>query len=166
MSESIHTLSESIHSVVFGRNFALATLFYIYTQFLITPNSLNHLHLFFLGLKNTEYKFFKIKHFFLESLFSLSHIDLLGCYRDCKFILSRRLIGFDQGFKVKWIISFHLQRAWGSFQPILKSKGIRLPDVALKTRVKRSKECTGIQGFEDSRSTKFKGYLKFGGVFA
>jgi len=23
----------------------------------------------------------------------------------------------------------------------------------------------GIQGFEDLRSTKFKGYLKFGGVF-
>jgi len=31
--------------------------------------------------------------------------------------------------------------------------------------VKSLKECTGIQGFEDSRSTKFKGYLKFGGVF-
>jgi len=31
--------------------------------------------------------------------------------------------------------------------------------------VKSSKGCTGIQGFEDSRITKFKGYLKFGGVF-
>jgi len=30
-------------------------------------------------------------------------------------ILSRRLIGFDQGFKLKWIISFHPQRSWGSF---------------------------------------------------
>jgi len=48
----------------------------------------------------------------------------------------------------------------------LKSNEIRLSDVALKTRVKRSKGCTGIQGFEDSRSTKFKGYLNFGGVFA
>jgi len=31
--------------------------------------------------------------------------------------------------------------------------------------VKSSKGCTSIQGSEDSRSTKFKGYLKFGGVF-
>ncbi len=26
-------------------------------------------------------------------------------------------------------------------------------------------EFEGVQGFKDSRSTKFKGYLKFGGVF-
>jgi len=32
--------------------------------------------------------------------------------------------------------------------------------------VKSSKGCTGNQGFKDSRSTKFKGYLEFGGVFA
>ena len=31
--------------------------------------------------------------------------------------------------------------------------------------MKSSKGCTSIQGSEDSRSTKFKGYLKFGGVF-
>jgi len=31
--------------------------------------------------------------------------------------------------------------------------------------VKSSKGCTGMQGSEDSSSTKFKGYLKFGGVF-
>jgi len=34
---------------------------------------------------------------------------------DCKLVLSRRLTGLNQGFKVKWIISFHLQRDWGSF---------------------------------------------------
>jgi len=34
---------------------------------------------------------------------------------DCKLVLSRRLIRLNQGFKVNWIISFHLQRAWGSF---------------------------------------------------
>jgi len=26
---------------------------------------------------------------------------LLGCYRDYKLVLSRRLIGFDEGFEVK-----------------------------------------------------------------
>ena len=31
--------------------------------------------------------------------------------------------------------------------------------------MKSLKGCTGIQGSKDSRSTKFKGYLKFGGVF-
>jgi len=29
--------------------------------------------------------------------------------------LSRRLIGFNQGFEVNLMISLHLQRAWGSF---------------------------------------------------
>jgi hypothetical protein len=31
--------------------------------------------------------------------------------------------------------------------------------------VKSSSGCRGNQGSKDSRSTKFKGYLKFGGVF-
>jgi len=31
--------------------------------------------------------------------------------------------------------------------------------------MKSSKGCTGNVGFEYSRSTKFKGYLKFGGVY-
>jgi len=30
-------------------------------------------------------------------------------------VLSRRLIGLNPGFKVKWIIPFQLQRAWGCF---------------------------------------------------
>jgi len=32
---------------------------------------------------------------------------------DCKLVLLRKLVGFNQGSKVKWIVSFHLQRAWG-----------------------------------------------------
>jgi len=79
-------------------------------------------------------------------------------------VLSRKLVELNQGSKVKWIISFHLQRSWGFFLIVLPSKGIRLANVASKAWVKSLKGCTGNQGFEDSRSTKFKGYLKFGGV--
>jgi len=53
----------------------------IYSHFLITPKSLNHLQVATI-LSRTQklfvHKFFKIKHFFLESLCTLSHIDLLG----------------------------------------------------------------------------------------
>ena len=52
-SESIHILNESIHSVNFTRNITLDLLFFIYTQFLITPKVLNQLQLFSLGLKNS-----------------------------------------------------------------------------------------------------------------
>jgi hypothetical protein len=66
--------------------------FSIYTHYLITPNSLHHLHLFSLGLKKLfAHTFFKIKHFFLESL----------CLWVCRF--SRVLI---------WIVSWFSQEDW------------------------------------------------------
>jgi len=37
--------------------------------------------------------------------------------------MSRRLIGLNQGFKVNWRISFHLQRSWGFFQIVLDIEG-------------------------------------------
>jgi len=69
---------------------------------------------------------------------------LLGCYRDCKLVLSRKLIGLNQGSKVKWIISFHLQRSWGFFLIVLVFKGIQLPDVASKSL---SEELEGLNGW-------------------
>jgi len=58
-------------------------------------------------------------------------------------VFSKKLFGLNQGSKVKWIISFHLQRSWEFFLIVLGSKGIRLPDVASKAWVKSSKVCTG-----------------------
>ena len=63
---------------------------------------------------------------FVEDVASISWINVLfACFitlievgrysRDCKLVLSRRFIGLNQGLKVNWIISFHLQRTWGSF---------------------------------------------------
>jgi hypothetical protein len=78
LSESIQTLSESIHSVVFGWKFALAILFYIYWL----PHNTKIIESFASILSRSQklvvHKFFKIKHFFLESLCTLSHIDFLG----------------------------------------------------------------------------------------
>ena len=53
----------------------------------------------------------------------------------------------------------------GVFLTALEVEGDSLTGLASKVQVKSSKGCTGIHGVEDSRSTKFKGYLKFGGVF-
>jgi len=75
LSESIHTLSESIQYIVFGRCFALATFFYIYS----VPHNTQIIESFATihsrSQKLIAHKFYKIKHFFLESLCSLSHID-------------------------------------------------------------------------------------------
>jgi len=58
---------------------------------------------------------------------------LLGCYRDCKLVLSSKLIGLNHGSKVKRIISSHLQRSWGFFLIVLVFKGFQLSDVASKS---------------------------------
>ena len=58
---------------------------------------------------------------------------MLGCYRDCKLVLSSKLIGLNHGSKVKRIISSHLQRSWGFFLIVLVFKGFQLSDVASKS---------------------------------
>jgi len=79
LSESVHHFSESIHLVVFTRKFTLALIFYIYH---FSHNS-KIIESFAYILSRSQNliarKFFKIKHFFLESLCTLSHIDLVGC---------------------------------------------------------------------------------------
>jgi len=114
-SESIQSIIESIHSVKSVRKLCLVTSHYINPS----PHNSQLIESFASILSRSqkliEHKFFKIQHFFLESLFSLRYIDFLGCYTDCSLVFSRRLIGFNQGFEVNWRISFHLQRAWGSF---------------------------------------------------
>jgi len=52
------------------------------------------------------------------------------------------------------------------FLTVLAVKEGSFTGCSIEESRKRSKECTGFQGSEDSGSTKFKGYLKFGGVFA
>jgi len=73
MSESIHTFSESIHYVIFGQNFALTTPLFIYSLPHITQIIESFASILSRSLKLIVHAFFKIKHFFLESLCSLSH---------------------------------------------------------------------------------------------
>jgi len=90
LSELIQPFIESIHSVKSVRKLCLVTPPYI--------NPSPH---------NSQ---------LIESFASILSRSLLrGCYKDCSLVLSRRLIGFNQSFEVNWRISFHLQRAWGSF---------------------------------------------------
>jgi len=79
MSESIHTFSESIHYVVFGRNFTLTTPLYVYSHPHNTQNMESFASILSRSQKLIVHTFFKIKHFFLESFCTLSHIDFLGC---------------------------------------------------------------------------------------
>jgi len=65
LSEFIHTFSESIHYVVFGRNFALATPFYIYSLHHNTEIIDSFAYILSRSQKLIVHKFFKIKHFFL-----------------------------------------------------------------------------------------------------
>jgi len=78
MSGSINNFTESIH-FVFTRKIALVLLLYIYSL----PHNPKIIESFVTILSRPQklfvHKFVKIKHFFLESLCTLSHIDLLGC---------------------------------------------------------------------------------------
>ena len=78
-SESIRLLNESIHSVIPTRNFTLSLLLYINSPPLNSTFIESFATIHSRSQKLIVHKFFKIKHFFLESLCSLSHIDLLGC---------------------------------------------------------------------------------------
>jgi len=75
----IHKLAESLHTVIFVRKFALALSFYIYSLPHITKFIESFATILSRSQKLFVHKFFKIKHFFLESLCTLSHVDLLGC---------------------------------------------------------------------------------------
>jgi len=79
LSESIHTFNESIHLVVFARKFALALLFYIYSLSHNPKIIESFATILYRSQKLFVHKFFKIKHFFLESLCTLSRIDFLWC---------------------------------------------------------------------------------------
>jgi len=74
LSESIHTFSESNHLAVFRRKFALAFIFYIYSLSHNSQSIESFKSIISRSQKFIVHKFFKIKHFFLESLCALSHM--------------------------------------------------------------------------------------------
>jgi len=72
MSESIHQVNESIQPVVFVRQLSLFTLYYINTFLLNFKIIESFASILSRSQKLIVHIFFKIKHFFLESLCSLS----------------------------------------------------------------------------------------------
>jgi len=66
-------------------------------------------------------------------------------------ILSRKLIGLNQGFKEKRIISFHLQRTSGVFLTVLEVEGDSLTGRSIEGS---SEEFEGVHGY--SRIRRFK----------
>ena len=99
LSESTQAFDESIQSVNFVRKLSIFTLYYIYTSL----HNFKIIESFATILSRSQklivHTFFNVKHFFLESLCSLSVQILQGSSRDCKLVLSRRLIELNQGFK-------------------------------------------------------------------
>jgi len=79
MSESIQYFTESIHLVDFTRKIALGLIFYIYSLSHLPKIIESFATILSRSQKLFVHKFFKIKHFFLESICTLTHIDLLGC---------------------------------------------------------------------------------------
>jgi len=119
--KSIHSVINLIHSVVFVRKFSLITLLYN-ILLLITPNLLNHLQLFSLGLKNSLFI-----HSSILNSFSSNHF-VLWVYR-----FSRVLVGIVSWFSQKdWLGLIKVSKEVNNLIPPPKDSGVFLTVLEVK----------------------------------
>jgi len=158
LSESIQIFNESIQSVILVRKLSLFSLYYIYSFSHNSKIIESFASILSRSQKLIAQTFFKIKHFFLESL-------CLWVYRFSR-VLVRIVSWFSQE---DWLGLIKASKEVSNFIPPPKDLGVFLTFLEVEGGLftGRSIEDSSawvIQGSKDSRSTKFKGYLKFGGV--